>query len=526
MVAAGVLGATKEVGRAGAIDSTGLRFGKCIVVLINIKGGTMQDKQDLVPDEKSAETPLSKSVSRRDFLKMAGIAGAAVGLGAGLGGLVAACGEETTTTSASETTITGATSTSEGESTTSVSTSAEAGRKIKCGFVAPLTGAIAQFGLPDQFCHAMWTDAVKDGLVCGDGLKHPIEIIMKDSQSDSNRAAQVAGDLITNDAVDIIMSASTNDTVTPVAAQAETLGCPMMSNDAPWQAFYYSRNPPEEGFHWTYHMFWGLEDVIATFMDLWSQVPTNKIVTGFWPNDADGNSWRDPEMGFPAVIPSEGYKLIWDGGFNSGTEDYSAPIAQAKKEGAEIMTGVPLPPDWTNIWKQCSQQGYQPKIATIGKACLFPQAMEALGELGYGISTEVWWTPRHPFKSSLTGETCQQVADNFTTRTGLQWTQPLLHYGVFEVVVDALKRCKDVDDKEQVVAAIASTKMETLAGPVDFTSPVDINSLHPVKNVYRTPLVGGQWVKGEKWPYDLKICSNKQGPMINVDGKLEPIKYA
>ena len=33
-----------------------------------------------------------KSVSRRDFLKIAGVAGAAVGLGAGLGGLVAACG--------------------------------------------------------------------------------------------------------------------------------------------------------------------------------------------------------------------------------------------------------------------------------------------------------------------------------------------------------------------------------------------------------------------------------------------------
>ena len=45
---------------------------------------------------------IEKPVSRRDFLKMAGVAGAAVGLGAGLGGVVAACGgaEETTTTAA------------------------------------------------------------------------------------------------------------------------------------------------------------------------------------------------------------------------------------------------------------------------------------------------------------------------------------------------------------------------------------------------------------------------------------------
>ena len=35
---------------------------------------------------------IDKEVSRRDFLKIAGVAGAAVGLGAGMGGIVAACG--------------------------------------------------------------------------------------------------------------------------------------------------------------------------------------------------------------------------------------------------------------------------------------------------------------------------------------------------------------------------------------------------------------------------------------------------
>ncbi len=40
------------------------------------------------------------SVSRREFLKIAGVAGAAVGAAGGLGGLLAACGgtEESTTT--------------------------------------------------------------------------------------------------------------------------------------------------------------------------------------------------------------------------------------------------------------------------------------------------------------------------------------------------------------------------------------------------------------------------------------------
>ncbi len=82
---------------------------------------------------------------------------------------------------------------------------------------------------------------MKDGVKCGDGQTHPIEIIIKDSQSDSNRAATVAGDLITNDGVDIMMVASTPDTVNPVADQAEALQVPCVSNDCPWQPYYFGR---------------------------------------------------------------------------------------------------------------------------------------------------------------------------------------------------------------------------------------------------------------------------------------------
>ena len=38
-----------------------------------------------------------------------------------------------------------------------------------------------------------------------------------------------------------------------------------------------------------------------------------------------------------------------------------------------------------------------------------------------------------------------------------------------EVVADALKRTADVDDKEQIIEAVRTTKMDTMAGPIDFT---------------------------------------------------------
>lgn len=490
----------------------------------------MPDSDEKTPVGKGATSiPEATEVSRREFLRIAGLAGATVGIGAGLGGLIAACGgteETTTTTTAGATTTTAGATTTTAGATTTVSAGPEAGREIKIGFVTPQTGAIALFGTPDKYCVERWKESVKDGLVCGDGKNHPISLLVQDSQSDTNRASQVAGDLITNSKVDIILAASTSDTTVPVSEQAEALGTPCFTNDCPWQAWFFGRKgDPAVGFHWTYHAFWGLEDIIGTFKSMWDGMQTNKVVAGMWPNDADGNVWADPKQGFPAVLVPAGYKIAYGGGYNNGTEDYTSVITTAKKAGAEILSGVPIPPDFPVMWKQMLQQGFKPPVATVGRALLFPLGLEAIGSIGYGLSTEVWWTPQHPFKSSLTGETCQQLADDFEKRTGFQWTQPLLHYGVFEVAVDALKRTQNVDDKEAVVTAISTTKMETIGGPIDFTTPVDMNSLHPVKNVYRTPLVGGQWVKGTTHPFDLAIVNNVMAPQIATTGTLTPIQY-
>ena len=129
---------------------------------------------------------LEKTVSRREFLKKAGIAGAALGAGAGLSGLIVACGgEETTTTAAGASTST----TAAGETTTSVSTAAEAGRPLKVGFVSPVTGKLATFGTADKYVLDRWNEYAKDGIVCGDKKNHPVEIILQDSQSSSDRAS-------------------------------------------------------------------------------------------------------------------------------------------------------------------------------------------------------------------------------------------------------------------------------------------------------------------------------------------------
>ncbi len=101
----------------------------------------MEDRDARTPAQQESDAALTgKTVSRREFLKIAGVAGAAVGMGAGLGGLLAACGgeEETTTTAGATTTAGGATTTTAAaETTTTVAAGAETGDEVKCGYVLP-----------------------------------------------------------------------------------------------------------------------------------------------------------------------------------------------------------------------------------------------------------------------------------------------------------------------------------------------------------------------------------------------------
>ena len=126
---------------------------------------------------------------------------------------------------------------------------------------------------------------------------------------------------------------------------------------------------------------------------MWGQLSTNKSVGGLFPNDGDGNAWGDKVVGFPPVLDKLGYKLTDPGRYQDLTDDFSRADRRVPQGEAEIVTGVVIPPDFTTFWNQANQKGFKPKAASIGKAILFPVAVEALGKAGNNLSCEVWWTP-------------------------------------------------------------------------------------------------------------------------------------
>jgi len=396
---------------------------------------------------------------------------------------------------------------------------------IRIGYVTPQSGALAGMAEADPFTVRTFRDLVANG-IDNNGQTYGVELLVRDSQSDSNRAAEVARELIVQDGIDLMVVASTPDTTNPVSSVCEAEGVACISTMAPWDSWYFSRqadpaNP--QPFYYTYHFFWGLAEFTTVYMNMWNQLETNRRVGAFWPNDPDGNAFANPVTGFPPILAANNFQLVDPGRFENGISDFSALINQVRD--CDIITGLMIPPDMTTFWLQARQQGLSPIICSMGRAILFPSSMEALGPVGHNLSSEVWWSPSHPFVSSLTGATALDLANQFTQETGRQWTQPIgFIHALFEVAYDVIRRAADPKDPDSLVEAIAATDMSTIVGPVQFGR----DNLPPFaqQNVSTTPLVGGQWRLQPDNHYELVIVDNQTAPEIPAAGVMEPLPPA
>jgi branched-chain amino acid transport system substrate-binding protein len=83
--------------------------------------------------------------------------------------------------------------------------------------------------------------------------------------------------------------------------------------------------------------------------------------------------------------------------------------------------------------------------------------------------------------------------------------------------VDTLKRTANIDSPQAILEAIRTTNLDTIMGHIQWTG-------QPVKNVCRTPLVGGQWVRVPgKFKYDLLIVNNDNNKAISTQATIKPL---
>jgi len=453
-------------------------------------------------------------VSRRSLFRAAGVGAAVVGGGA----LLEACSSG----------IQGAaSSTSASASAGTGSSGASTGKSITIGWIHPLTGGLAGFGYPDNFVlqQVKATSQFKNGIKIG-GSTYTVTVKSYDTQSSVTKAGSLAKQAIQQDNVDLLLASSTPETVNAVASQAETLGTPLICSNVPWESWYINlggnpQKPTLTPKH-TIMYFLGAEHLALCFIPMWNRIGekhgNNHKVAAAFPNDADGNAFRAV---FPEVMKPAGYTLDLSTAYPDGLTNYTSMISQFKGHGDDFFTNVPLPPDFATMWTQALQQGFKPKLATVAKVLLFPQDAYAMGSKVYNIATDSWWVPELPWHSSLTQQTCPDLATSYTEAGLGQPNANISNYTLFEIAYAALTSVDNPHDKAELSAALFKVKLpQAIAGPVDYTSTN--TKTNPAPGVAITPPVGIQWQKGTKYPLEAKVVDNTLVPQAKITGDLLP----
>jgi branched-chain amino acid transport system substrate-binding protein len=431
-----------------------------------------------------------------------------------------------------------------GLSTLTSAASASAASKskvIKIGYVTPSTGALADFAGPDKFVLSLirGSSFFSKGITIGK-TKYSIQVIVKDSQSNPSIAGQVTTQLIQADGVDMVLTSSAPETTIPVSAVCEGAGIPCLSTVCPWEAWWGGVKSGNSigatgnavGTAPTYcsMFFFGVPEFVECFLPMWNKVQkltgANKAFGGMFPNDADGNAFRAAFPPVVAAMSNNAYKFVDGGAYTDiTTSDYTTMIGAFKSGNCDFFVNCPLPPDFNTFWKQASQQGYRPKLATVAKVMLFPTDVYALGALSNNIATDAWFTPYAPYKSSLTGMTAYDFAAKYQQRTGQQWVQSMgSTYSLFEVAIKALQAVKNPHDRKAVAHALKHVNYVGMSGPLNFAAKTN-----PAPGIGIIKPVGIQWKPGstltvghKKWSWSPYVVDNTLNHQVPVNGALEP----
>ena len=395
---------------------------------------------------------------------------------------------------------------------------AQAGKKIKIGYLTTLSGVRANFGEADTWSLERIRAALKEGLLVN-GTRYAVDIVVRDTQSDANRGATLSSELVLREKVDLLL-VQDSDAALAAGQLCDVNGVPMISTMGPWQAIVFGRgSTPEKGFPYSFHFFWGADDVLKNFFGMWDSTKVERNLGTFYIDNGPGRAFADPATGIPAEAKARRYKETSGGFFKIASDDFSNQVSTFKAANVQVVSGFAYANHFATFWKQAQQANFKPEVVTMAAAFLFPSAVESLGAAGNGMSTEVWWTPNFPYKSSITGQSAKALADDWEKSTGKQWTQPIGYgHALFEVGIAALKATSNPLDRKALRDAIANLDMETIVGPVRFKGS-------PIKSVAVTGMCGGQWrkTKGGKFPYELVIVHNSTAPAIPVQDGLKLI---
>jgi branched-chain amino acid transport system substrate-binding protein len=378
--------------------------------------------------------------------------------------LLTACGADATPTVVQPTATaasasTESTPTSAGSTAPTATTAGQlAGGTISVGAVVPTTGKYAAGGTLVKNGYELAVEDINSaGGVDVNGTKMKLELTVLDDESDPTKTTQRMETLNSSNHVVAYLGGYGSDLHAAASAIAE-------KNKIPYVGIAFAlKKIHEQGYQYLFSPFPKSPDIAkATFdlLDTFSPKPTKVAIfaeTTDWGGEL-GALWR-------TEIKNRGYELTVDEQYAPGAKDFSPLVSKAKDSGAQVVLGLPSPPDGTAIVKQLKELAYTPQAMFLIRAPDSTTWAKNLGKDGDDVMLIQGWDSNVHFAGSADMVKRYEAKYNAPAQSSVGAA-----YACVQILVDAISRARSTDPKA-IRDALASTNLSnTVIGPVKFNS--------------------------------------------------------
>jgi branched-chain amino acid transport system substrate-binding protein len=264
-----------------------------------------------------------------------------------------------------------------------------AAQPIKIGGALPVTGMFSEAGKHVKEGVLFWEEDINKR---GGLLGRPVQMVIYDDESNTDRAVSYYERAITVDKVDLVfgaMSGTTNVALMPLMEKYGKVFIGMGGHLKSFeQGFTYSFASPPLMSEWEYLALGGILD------DLIPKAEWPKAIAVLAMNNVIGLSARGNIV---KAMEERGVKVVVDETYNLPLSDATPLVSKAKERGAEFLCCLSLFDDAIMIMRAAETINYTPKLIYQQTAALTPAWMKELGEDGNNVTNTAFWHYRLPF---------------------------------------------------------------------------------------------------------------------------------
>src|SRR5437588_9050813 len=263
--------------------------------------------------------------------------------------------------------------------------SVAAAQAVKIGAVVPVTGRYGAGGAQVRAGYDIAVEHINaSGGVSMGGRKVPLELVLLDDESDATKTVARLESLGAQGVV-AYLGGFGSDLHAAAASVAE-------KNKTPYLGVAFALyKVHQQGFRYLFSPFWKSPDISEALPPMLNSLPAAerpKTVAIF----QEKTDWgREMAAAWTEAGKAAGYQVVVNAEYAPGAKDFSDVILKAKGAGAEVVFGLPTPPDGMTIVKQMKELGYSPKMTMLIRAPDPPIWSKNLGKDGDYVVLAPGW---------------------------------------------------------------------------------------------------------------------------------------